>query len=167
MERGSPANQATARCVVAKTVIGARTVRRRPRHLARCADLSRIARGKFRSCCASGQIMGGRCDCSDPNRILAPLPAPGIAVPAASCLARSCFDVPGPLELHFHRWRFLSVFFARFDQVKFLPSGIGILFVLLFSMFLVTLDVERIGAAFLKGETSCNDLNTRAGSSRL
>ena len=125
MERGSPANQATARCVVAKTVIGARTVRRRPRHLARCADLSRIARGKFRSCCASRPIMGGRCDCSDPNRILAPLPAPGIAVPAASCLARSCFDVPGPLEPHFHGRRFLSCLFRSLRPGKVLAQRHG------------------------------------------
>jgi hypothetical protein len=105
-----PAKQAKARCVVAQSVFGARTVRRCRRPMARCADLSRIARGKFQSCGASRQILGDRCDCSDPNRILTPLPAPGIAVSAASSLHRSCPDVPGPLELHFRGRPFLSCF---------------------------------------------------------
>jgi hypothetical protein len=47
---------------------------------------------------------------------------------------------------------FSAVFFVRFDQVKFSLSGTGLLFLVLFSMFCVTLDLERIGAAFLKGE---------------
>ena len=47
---------------------------------------------------------------------------------------------------------FWAVFFVRFDQEKFSLSGTGLLFMILFSMFCVTLDVERIGAAFLKGK---------------
>ena len=47
---------------------------------------------------------------------------------------------------------FSAVFFVRFDQVKFSLSSTGLLLVVLFSMFCVSLDVERIGAAFLKGE---------------
>ena len=47
---------------------------------------------------------------------------------------------------------FSAVFFARFGQVKFSFNGTGLLSLILFSMFCVTLDVERIGAAFLKGE---------------
>jgi hypothetical protein len=62
---------------------------------------------------------------------------------------------------------FSAVFFARFDQVKFSFSGTGLLFLVLFSMFCVTLDIERIGVSFLKGGTSGNDLNVRAGSSRV
>src|SRR5438067_4365006 len=54
--------------------------------------------------------MGDRCDRSHPNRILVPLPAPGIAIFAAADLNRSRLDVFGPLELHFHGWRFLSCF---------------------------------------------------------
>ena len=49
---------------------------------------------------------------------------------------------------------FSTVFFLRFDQVKFSLSGTGLLLMILFSMFCVTLDVERIGVAFLKGENS-------------
>jgi hypothetical protein len=51
---------------------------------------------------------------------------------------------------------FSAVFFVRFDQVKFSFSGIGLLLVVLFSMFCVTLDVERVGVAFLKGEDPPN-----------
>ena len=58
------------------------------------------------------------------------------------------------LNLIFTGGVFSAVFFVRFDQVKFSLSGTGLLFLLLFSMFLVTVDVERIGAAFLKGENS-------------
>jgi hypothetical protein len=47
---------------------------------------------------------------------------------------------------------FSAVFFVRFDQVKFSLSGTGLLFAVLFSMFCVTLDFERIGVAFLKGK---------------
>jgi hypothetical protein len=49
---------------------------------------------------------------------------------------------------------FSTVFFLRFDQVKFSLSGTGLLLLILFSMFCVTLDLERIGAAFLKAEKS-------------
>jgi hypothetical protein len=51
---------------------------------------------------------------------------------------------------------FSAVFFVRFDQAKFSLSGTGLLLVVLFSIFCVTLDIERIGAAFLKGEDSPN-----------
>jgi hypothetical protein len=44
---------------------------------------------------------------------------------------------------------FSAVFFVRFDQVKFSLSGTGLLLLILFSMFCVTLDLERIGQAFL------------------
>jgi hypothetical protein len=47
---------------------------------------------------------------------------------------------------------FSAVFLVRFGQVKFSLSGIGLLLAILFSMFCVTLDVERIGGAFLKGK---------------
>jgi Protein of unknown function (DUF3604) len=57
-----PANQAKGQCVVAKSVLGTGTVRRYRHPVARCADLSRIARGRFQSCSASRQIMGNRCD---------------------------------------------------------------------------------------------------------
>jgi hypothetical protein len=50
------------------------------------------------------------------------------------------------LELHFHVGVFSAVSL----------SGTGLLLAVLFSMFCVTLDVERIGAAFLKGEDSPN-----------
>ena len=56
------------------------------------------------------------------------------------------------LNLIFTGGVFSAVFFVRFDQVKFSLSGTGLLVVVLFSMFCVTLDVERIGAAFLKGK---------------
>jgi hypothetical protein len=56
------------------------------------------------------------------------------------------------LNLIFTGGVFSAVFFVRFDQAKFSFSGTGLLFMVLFSMFCVTLDVERIGAAFLKGE---------------
>jgi hypothetical protein len=62
-------------------------------------------------------------------------------------------NVPGPLELHFHGRRFLSGVFVRFDQVKFSLRGADLLFIL-FSMFCLTIDVERIGIAFLKAEDS-------------
>jgi hypothetical protein len=72
------------------------------------------------------------------------------------------------LNLIFTGGVFSAVFFVRFDQVKFSPSGTGLLLVILFSMFCVTLDLERIGAAFLKGEGSpCNDLNIRTNSPTL
>lgn len=58
------------------------------------------------------------------------------------------------LNLIFAGGVFSAVFFVRFDQVKFSVSGTGLLLVILFSMFCVTLDLERIGAAFLKGEGS-------------
>jgi hypothetical protein len=44
---------------------------------------------------------------------------------------------------------FSAVFFVRFDQVKFSLSGTGLLLAILFSMFCVSLDLERIGQAFL------------------
>jgi hypothetical protein len=44
---------------------------------------------------------------------------------------------------------FSAVFFVRFDQVKFSLSGTGLLLLILFSMFCVTLDLERIGQTFL------------------
>jgi hypothetical protein len=56
------------------------------------------------------------------------------------------------LNLIFTGGVFSAVFFVRFDQVKFSFSGTGLLLVILFSMFCVTLDVERIGVAFLKGK---------------
>jgi hypothetical protein len=72
------------------------------------------------------------------------------------------------LNLIFTGGVFSAVFFVRFDQVKFSVSGTGLLLVILFSMFCVTLDLERIGAGFLKGEGSpCNDLNIRTNSPTL
>jgi hypothetical protein len=44
---------------------------------------------------------------------------------------------------------FSAVFFVRFDQVKFSVSGTGLLILILFSMFCVSLDLERVGQAFL------------------
>jgi hypothetical protein len=70
------------------------------------------------------------------------------------------------LNLIFTGGVFSAVFFVRFDQVKFSLSGTGLLFLVLFSMFCVTLDVERIGAACLKGEDSPNN-NIRTGSPAL
>jgi hypothetical protein len=46
---------------------------------------------------------------------------------------------------------FSAVVFVRFDQVKFSLRGADLLFIL-FSMFCLTIDVERIGIAFLKAE---------------
>ena len=60
------------------------------------------------------------------------------------------------LNLIFTGGVFSAVFFVRFDKVRFSLSGTGLLFMILFSMFCLTLDVERIGAAFLKGEDSPN-----------
>ncbi|MEY4568792.1 MAG: hypothetical protein RLZZ398_231 [Verrucomicrobiota bacterium] len=47
---------------------------------------------------------------------------------------------------------FSAVFFIRYDQVIFTTGGVVMLFSVLFSMFCVTLDLERVGAAYLKGE---------------
>jgi len=60
------------------------------------------------------------------------------------------------LELHFQSGVFSAAFFVPFDQVKFSLSASGLLFMVLFSMFCDTLNVERIGAVFLKGEDSPN-----------
>ncbi|MCW1924463.1 hypothetical protein OKA05_17990 [Luteolibacter arcticus] len=47
---------------------------------------------------------------------------------------------------------FSAIFFVRYDQVIFSAGGAGLLFGILFSMFCVTLDFERSGAALLKGK---------------
>lgn len=49
---------------------------------------------------------------------------------------------------------FSAIYFVRFEQVTFSVSGTGLLFGILFSMFCVTLDLERIGLAFLTGDGS-------------
>jgi hypothetical protein len=64
------------------------------------------------------------------------------------------------LNLIFTGGVFSAVFFVCFDQVKFSLSGTGLLFMVLFSMFCVTLDVERIGLAFLKGKDYLTNSNT-------
>ncbi len=48
---------------------------------------------------------------------------------------------------------FSAVFFVRYDEMIFSPIGIVLLFGILFSMFCVSRDLERIGAALLAGET--------------
>jgi hypothetical protein len=72
------------------------------------------------------------------------LPRQGLLGHCVMFLARLNFIFAGGL--------FSAVFFVRFDQVKFSVSGTGLLLLILFSMFCVSLDLERIGAAFLKGE---------------
>src|ERR1700730_16353170 len=62
--------------------------------------------GNFNQAEPAVRVMGDCRDCVYSNRILASLPAPGIAIPTAPCLYRSCLDVPGPLEPHFHGRRF-------------------------------------------------------------
>ncbi|MCW1923132.1 hypothetical protein OKA05_11260 [Luteolibacter arcticus] len=69
--------------------------------------------------------------------------------------------VPGHLVLYLARLNFIfaggvfsTVFFARYDQVIFSLHGMALLFGILFSMFCVSLDLERIGAAFLRGKVS-------------
>jgi len=62
------------------------------------------------------------------------------------------------LNLIFTGGVFSAVFFVRFDQVRFSLSGTGLLFMILFSMFCLTLDVECIGTAFLKGKDSRSPL---------
>ena len=62
------------------------------------------------------------------------------------------------LNLIFTGGVFSAVFFVRFDQVRLSLSGTGLLFMILFSMFCLTLDVERIGTAFLKGKDSRSPL---------
>lgn len=69
--------------------------------------------------------------------------------------------IRGHLSLFLSRLNFIfaagvfsAVFFVRYDQVIFSWSGAGLLFGILFSMFCVTRDLERIGSALLSDETS-------------
>jgi hypothetical protein len=64
------------------------------------------------------------------------------------------------LNLIFTGGIFSAVFLVRFDRVEFSLSGTGLLLAILFSMFCVTLDVERIEAAFLKGKDLLPNSNT-------
>lgn len=52
---------------------------------------------------------------------------------------------------------FSTIFYTRFDQVHFSVQGLMILFGILFSMFCVTFDAERIGKAFLEGKFSSTE----------
>ena len=68
--------------------------------------------------------------------------------------------IPGHLALFLSRLNFIfaggvfsAVFFVRYDEMIFSPIGIVLLFGILFSMFCVSRDLERIGAALLAGET--------------
>ncbi|WP_052572685.1 hypothetical protein [Haloferula sp. BvORR071] len=49
---------------------------------------------------------------------------------------------------------FSAIFFARYEEVAFSAIGFALLFGILFSMFCVTRDFERIGNALIEGEIS-------------
>jgi hypothetical protein len=149
----SAQTQRRPKVVVARIVPGARTVRRCRGLLARRPDLSRIARGKLQSGRACRQIVGDSRDCLYSDRILGSLPTPGNAISSASGVRRSCLMFRARLNFIFTGGVFSAVVFVRFDQVKFSLRGADLLFIL-FSMFCLTIDVERIGIAFLKAEDS-------------
>lgn len=53
---------------------------------------------------------------------------------------------------------FSTIFYTQFDKVNFSIQGLILLFGILFSMFCVTFDAERIGKAFLEGKSSSSEL---------
>jgi hypothetical protein len=113
------------------------------------ADLSRIARGKFQSRSASRQLWVTIATALIQigywlrylHQTSPSLPRRVLIGHVLMFLARLNFIFTGGV--------FSAVFFVRFDQVEFSLSGTGLLFLILFSMFCVSLDLERVGQAFL------------------